>query len=190
MGKKRNAGNPQNHQTQSFGQMVSQAALAQLKPFIVDMVQQEVDQLSAKLTQQTANTIEMLYLRVLTLEDVAMEKLSITKDELAERVATREDLSEGLEAAAEAKVGDVIRMEIKTKTKDQPVFAGSSRLKVYSLGSGRTIGKELEDGIVGLKSGETKQIEFGKDKEVVAEVTINRVSRPILQPEAANANQA
>lgn len=181
MGKKR----PQQHLQQSMGQMVSKAALAQMGPAIEQYVQAVVRNLGQQLSVQQASTLETIFARVVVLEEIVIEKLGYTKETLAIKVAETEDQKEGLtlvEGALEK--GDVVRLEISTKAKDQPEYQGSSRLKVYQTGTGQTLGDELESALLGLKAGDTKEIEFGKDKGMLAKVIIDRVSRGPKAPEA------
>lgn len=183
----------QNHVQQSMGQMVSKAALAQMGPQIAQFVQAQVQQLGSQLAMQQASTLETLFSRVVVLETILMEKYGYSKDDLAEKVALLEDEKEGLTLVTGGiEKNDVVRLEVKTKAKEQADFAGSSRLKLYKTGTGETIGQELEEALLGMKSGETKQVEFGKDKSMVAEFTVNRISRN-LNPkveETQDANQA
>lgn len=190
MGKKKSSG----HIQQSMGQMVSRAALAQLGPEIEQLVRGYVQQLGNQLAVQQASTLETLFARVVVLESIIMEKLGYSTEDLTAKVAQIEDEKESFELVqGEAQAGDVVRLEIKTKTKDQTEFQGSSRLKIYQVGSGQTIGEELESAIVGMKSGETKQVSFGKEGAMVAEIKVDRVSRQIKSQDVttgeANADQ-
>lgn len=190
MGKKKSSG----HVQQSMGQMVSRAALAQLGPEIEQLVRAYIQQLGNQLAVQQASTLETLFARVVVLESIIMEKLGYSTEDLTQKVAAIEDEKENLELVqGEAHVGDVVRLEIKTKTKDQNEFQGSSRLKIYQVGSGQTIGEELESAIVGMNSGETKQVIFGKEGAMVAEIKVDRVSRQIKSQDVttgeANADQ-
>lgn len=190
MGKKKSSG----HVQQSMGQMVSRAALAQLGPEIEQLVRAYIQQLGNQLAVQQASTLETLFARVVVLESIIMEKLGYSTEDLTQKVAAIEDEKETLELVqGEAQAGDVVRLEIKTKTKDQTEFQGSSRLKIYQVGSGQTIGEELESAIVGMKSGETKQVSFGKEGAMVAEIKVDRVSRQIKSQDVttgeANADQ-
>ena len=190
MGKKKTQ---QNHQTQSFGNMVSKAALSQMGPSIERYVQQVVSQLGSQLAVQQASTLETLFARVVVLEEILMEKHQFTKEDLANKVAEVEDRKENLTLATSVEKGDVVRLEIATKTKDQDEYQGTSRLKIYETGSGQTIGNELENDIVGMATGETKEIHIGKDKGMVAKIKVERVSRPKKNEapkEAQDADQA
>lgn len=186
MGKKKTS---QQHVQQSMGQMVSKAALSQMGPQIEQLVRAYVQQLGNQLAVQQASTLETLFARVVVLESIIMEKLGYTSEDLTAKVAAIEDEKEGLELASdEAKLGDVVRIEIKTKTKDQADYQGSSRLKIYQTGSGQTIGQELESAILGMKSGESKEVTFGKDGQMTASITVDRVSRSVAK-EQADADQ-
>jgi hypothetical protein len=195
MGKKKSS----QHLTQSMGQMVSRAALAQLGPDIEKMVRHYIKNLGNQLAVQQASTLETLFSRVVVLESIIMEKLGYTTEDLTNKVADVEDEKEGFAVSdSAAELNDIVRLEIRTKTADQPEYQGSSRLKIYQTGSGGTIGQELEAGILGMKAGETKEVKFGKDQAMTAELKIDRVSRQIPAPAApeaapegqANADQA
>lgn len=192
MGKKKQ----QEHVQKSMAQMVSKAALAQLWPHITNFVQSNIQRLGSQLALQQASTLETLFSRVIVLEQILIEKYGYTADDLAVRVSQVEDEKEGLTLLSNNELlqkGDVVRLLIKTKPKDKEEFQGETRLKVYSTGSGETLGLELEEPMIGMKTGESKLIEFGKDKSMVAEVTINRISRKpteeISKSEGTDANQ-
>lgn len=170
--------NNQSRVQQSMGQMVSRAALAQLGPEIENIVRHYVQNLGSQLATKQASVLETLFARVVVLETIVIEKLGYTGEQLTEKVSDIEDQKENLTLVdGPAEENDMVRIEVRTKTKDQAEFQGSSRIKIYKLGSGQTIGPELEAPLVGMKTGETKSIEFGQDKNMVAEITINRVSR-------------
>lgn len=182
MGKKKSA----EHVQQSMGQLVSKAALAQMGPSIEQLVRAYVKTLGGNLAVQQASTLETLFARVVVLETIVIEKLGLTTEDLTNRVADIEDEKEGLLKVESVELNDVVRLEIRTRKKDQTEFQGSSRLKISQTGTGQTIGQELESAILGMKSGETKEVEFGEDKGMVAELRLNRASRrpaPVLAPQ-------
>lgn len=158
--------------------MVSKAALSQLGPQIEQMVRAMVQNLGSQLASHQASTLENLFSRTVVLERILMEKYGLTSDDLSAKVADIEDEKEKLTAADAVETGDVVRLSIRTKTKDQTEYQGESRLKVYDTGSGNTLGVELEQGLLGAKVGEVRTTMFGKDKELQAEMTISRVARP------------
>jgi hypothetical protein len=189
MGKKKQT----QHIQQSMGQMVSRAALSQLGPQIENMVRAYVNKLGSQLAEQQASTLETLFARVVVLESIIMEKLGYTTEDLTNKVATIEDEKENLVVSdSGAELNDVVRLEISTKTKDQADFQGSSRIKLYKTGTGQTIGQELEQAIIGMKAGETKEVNFGKDAAMAARIKVDRVSRLVeaTSEGAANDDQA
>lgn len=186
MGKKKSSGS-QSHATQSFGQMVSKAALAQMGPEIEDLVRHYVNQLGSSVARQSADTIEHLHSRVVCLEAMIIDKGVATKDELGEKIASMEDSKQGNEKVTDAaKLGDTVRVTLETRTKDQDEYQGKSMIRVDNVGSGNTYGPELEGGMLGMVAPEVKEFSFGKDGQLMARVTLNRVSRPKV---VANADQ-
>jgi hypothetical protein len=176
MGNKK--GSRQQHVQQSMAQMVSTAALARMAPSIQGFVEQMVRQLGSQLATQQASTLETLFSRVVVLETIVIEKLGLTKEDLAMKVSELEDSKEGMTLVeGPIELDDLVRLQVKTKAADQKEYQGESHLKLYKAGSGQTIGEELEQALIGMKAGETKTVEFGEKKDMVAEFTINRVSR-------------
>lgn len=186
MGKKKSS---QQHLQQSVGSLVSKAALSQMGPQIESMVRHYVEQLGENLAVQQASTLETLFSRVVVLESIVIEKLGYTAEQLTTLVADLQDEKEGLQAVETAELNDVVRIEVSTKTKDQTEFQGTSRMKVYKTGSGQTLGPELESCLIGMKTGETKEVSFGKDAQMTAKITLNKASRAI-KTEANNDQSA
>lgn len=187
MGKKKLSAVP--HQTQSFEQMVSKAALAKMAPEIEQMVRHYTQNLGNQLAQHQASTLETLFSRVVTLERLAMEKFGLSAEDLANKISDLEDEKEGLSKVDAVELNDVVRLVVKTKTADQLDYQGESRLKLYQSGSGNTLGPELEGAIIGMKTGEVKTLSFGKDAQLVAEIKVDRISRG-PKSEASDADQA
>lgn len=173
--KKQKSVRPQN----SFQQLVSNVAMDKMIPQVEEMVQAYTERLGEQLALQQASTLEMLYTRLVVLEAIVIDKLGYTAQDLTDKVADLEDLKEGYERSDSVNLGDMVRVEISTKTKDQEDFQGSSRLKISNVGSGQSYGEELESSIVGMASGETKEVFFGEDQQLVAKITLNRVSKKI-----------
>jgi hypothetical protein len=190
MGKKKSSG-PQSHATQSFGQMVSKAALSQMMPQIEDVVRHYVNQLGSQIAQKSAETIEHLHARVVCLEALLMDKGVTTKEELSDKIASIEDDKRGVAAVdGPAESGDSVRVTIETKLKDQAEYQGRSLVRIDNVGTGNSFGPELESAIVGMKANEVKEVTFGKDKELGARLSVARVSRPKAPQGVENANQA
>lgn len=176
MGKKRNASNGGQHASASFGQMVSKAALAQMQP----QIQQMVNQLGQRIAMQSARTLEMQFSRIVVLEKILMEKYGYTDTELASKFSDVEDTREGRVATTNGVTEkDLVRLSIQTKLKVDKDFQGISKMKLYNTGKGDTLGTELEASVLGMKAGETKELEFGQNNELIAKIYIDRVSAPI-----------
>lgn len=176
---------------QSMGNMVSRAALAQLGPHIEQTVVDYVNQLGSNLSTQTASTLESMFSRIVVLETILIEKMGYTKEDLANKVADIEDQNQGLKKTeSSVEKNDVVRLEIKTKMKEQTEYQGTSKLRISQIGSGQTLGLELESAIIGMKSGETKEVEFGQNKEMLAQITLNRVSRSEKKQAAEASNES
>ena len=152
-----------------------EAANQVVKPF----VEQKVAQLGMQLHQEQTQTLRAIYTRLTTLEGLIQDKFDIDDEALAELVADTEDRGQNLfKQDGEAKEGDTLRITVSTKMDDQEEFQGESKLLVDSLGIAPfTIGPELEPQLIGLKMGQVVELKFGEDNKMVAQVTINRISR-------------
>jgi hypothetical protein len=156
----------------SFQETVAGLTLNKFKPYI----DQQINNALTTLAQQQLSIAD----RLSAIEETLIELIpEVTSKTLTEKVATVEDLRMGVEKVenGSCEEGDFVRAEIQTKTKEDSEFQGGSHLLIRAVGSGRTIGKELETGILGMSPGETKEIEFGKDQGMVAKVTLDRISR-------------
>jgi hypothetical protein len=174
------------HQTRSFEQLVADATLNKLSGYI----NQEMQEMGRALVQRQAQSLQNVMTRLIALEEILMEKIEgLTKDVIVDRVAMVQDRSEGFAAANDSavEVGDRVRLEIKTKTADQTEYQGTSRLLVDNAGSGKTLGQELENALLGMKVGEVREVIFGKEGSLTASLTINKVSRPIKEKPSVSA---
>lgn len=175
--KNSNPGQKQVHPQKTFADYVADATLQKFGGYI----DSQIEQFGRALLQRQAQANANLITRILCTEEILMElNPSITKESLAERVSVIIDRNDDFEAIAAddvSKAGDRIRVQLKTRTADQTEYQGSSRLQIDQLGSGNTLGKELEEAMLGLKVNETTEVKFGEDKSLAASITVNRVSR-------------
>lgn len=184
MGKKRSG---RQDQQASFSQMLQQQSLNKVKPYLDQQIAEVARILSANLN----NNLEEIYIRVVALEKILMNKFNVEESLIIETVADIQDEKDGLKKSLEAaKEQDTVRIEVSTKAKDQAEFQGTSKLVVSRLGSGQTLGKALEGHILGMKSDETKEVNFGQNDEMVAKITVNRVSSPLKKQEAPKKDEA
>jgi hypothetical protein len=184
MGKKRTQRKPTNnsnnkHANASFQDLVAQAVNSKL----LNTVNQQMNYLASLIAQEQRSNLEDIYSRLNTLESLCLEKFGLTDEEFAILVAETEDKLSGFIAGEIVEEGDLVRLEIATRTKEQEEFQGSTRTKLQNAGSTKTFGEEIESAIIGMKVNETKEIEFGKDKGMVAKVTIQTTSRAPIKEE-------
>jgi hypothetical protein len=183
MTNKRKNSNPvakQVHPQLSFQQLLADATLAKFSGYINEQIQALAEKLTEYQATLQKQSTQDLMTRIVSLEEIVMQNIpTVTKEVLASQVATVEDRSEGLNQVSDGEVelNDRVRVEIKTKTTDQTDFQGSSRLRIDGVGSGSTLGKELEGSILGMKVGETKEVKFGKDGNLIASILLSRTSR-------------
>jgi bacillopeptidase F (M6 metalloprotease family) len=173
-------------QQSSFKELVAEAAQNAVKPYL----NQQIQQLGIALQNQQNETLRALYTRVVTLEKLAQKHFNLTEDQLANLVAETEDAAQGLTSAESIEEGDLVRLEISTKTKEDNEYTGTSRLIVENVGlEPLTLGPEIEPQLIGLKTGDEKVLNFGQDGTMEAKVVVNRVSRAIKQENVdANTN--
>ena len=179
-------GQPQQHAQKSFMELVENASLTKVKPYI----DQRVQQLGFQLQQEQNLSLSALARRIVVLEELVGEKLGISLDELTSRVYDLEDKDSGYEKTEEVKEGSLVRLSIATKaTESEDDFAGESTLVVTGVAAEPyTLPKELETALVGLATGESTEAAFGKDGKMTAKMTVLRVSEKI-QEEKADENQ-
>ncbi len=179
MGKKRSAGQPQQHATKSFTELVGEANRNALKPYIHEVFGHMANDLSRRVFRQQAN----IQTRIMAVEELLKSKLGVTQAEIEAVVANVEDQATGyVTATRPAKEGDLIRLSLRTKSKDQTEYSEVMRRQVtnlmnlgmdlnaqLSLGS-----KEVEGALVGMSTGEVKVVTLEDDFKV--ELTVERVS--------------
>lgn len=181
------------HQTHSFAQMVSQAQLNALKPYIEEVVQQTV-QLTVAQNMQHISRLVLNHISQVQTRQLAVEKLlDLDKEKLSFHIAEIEDDAFGFETKeGMAEKGDKVRVEVQSKAEDEDAFGESEKVLINSLlsedvnGNVQTL-KELEEGILGLKSGETKEIVLpsaeNEEKGSVMKIKVIRVSSKIEKEE-------
>lgn len=177
MGKKKSQ---QQHVSQSMGQMVSRAALAQLGPDIQQMAEQLVNNLGQRLALKQAETTQLMFTRIVSIEESLIDKGVVTKEDLQNKVADIEDRRDNAVKADDGlTVGDTARIEVRTKDVSAKEFeSGVTKLKVTNTGSGDTLGEDVENGMVGMKTGDVKVVTFAEGK-LNAEIKLSRLSRPV-----------
>ena len=188
--KKAQAAKP--HQNRSFDQLVSDAMLARLKPFIFDQVGAAAEQIAQSIYKMVLSEKAMTQTRQLAFELLLKENCPWFNDDvLSMAVARVEDDSAGrVLVDDEAKPGDNVRVEFQARRNDAGDFSEVQKLAIHALGQKGRSGtvqsnsEEFETALVGMKTGETKEFlipeeaEEGKEPENTrVRVTVKRISR-------------
>lgn len=182
MGKKRNT--PKRaQQQQSFQQVVADQTLKKFKPYI----DQQLQGAARAIAMQQSQLLDTAFTRIRILEELLISKFDdITKITLANRVAELEDVKSGFEQVDILEKGDRVRLAVRAKEIDGE-YKDSTKLLVENAGTGTTLGQALEDALIGMKTNEVKELTYGKDEKMTAELTIDRISR-VKKKESVNDN--
>lgn len=179
MGKKRSKGAGKPRATMSFEQLVGKANQEALKPFIM----QQMNFLGMQLRQSFLRELGSIQMRIMALEKFAIEKLDITEDDIANKVAELEDEATGFVVSDTGAVaGDLLRATIKVKSEGQDDFGPEQRMQIDKLAQQPfTVTEDFENQLVGIAQGETREVKMDEGKTLVL-VTADRVSTPKPQP--------
>lgn len=175
MGKKK-----QQHQVDSFGGMVSKAAIAQLGPAI--------DEVIAQRSQKLQDAFDSQFIRMVALERLLVTKNICTREELLELGFDVQDERSGLVPGERSSIGDTVLLKFETKTAEQTEYQGGTVLRAMNLGFGQTFGNEIEIALIGMAKGESREMQVGQNKEIAARITMNRISTrpappvPVAEP--------
>lgn len=160
-------------QTQGFADMTSNAVINKLKPYIENSVQQA----TAQLAQTTVEDISALATRLVSLENIICEKLGMTREDLAQRVADEEDIVLGMERVEEVQQGDTVRVENVYINNETQTVIGTRRQLIHDIGADSENGPINFPTLLGAKSGTTIDINIPGNDKVTVKMTVNRVSR-------------
>lgn len=156
--------------TQSFQDYMASMTLKKFQSYIDEQVKIS--------TQRQKQLLLDALTRIRALEEVLVEKLEgVDRTYLLNTIAEVEDNALQLEKVDVVETGDRVRFQIKTKSVDQTEYQGESNLLLDNVGSGNTLGLEIETNLLGLKTNEIKEFTFGTDGKMTAKVVVNRISR-------------
>ena len=164
---------------ESFSNLVSNSTISKFKPYINELVFEAVEQAGVVYKK---NILELAQ-RVVVLEDFVCGKLSISREELVKALADKQDLLEGLTEVDTVEMSDRTRLTIKTKKPGEAEFSSESRVLIDNTGSGDKLGVPFETNVVGMKTGENKEIELdiGPEMKITVSVTVDKISRKIVK---------
>lgn len=165
--------------SQSFANLVAQATDRALK----QTIGQEIQQLGFRLAQNQSRELAGIVTRLSAIEQIVCEQFNIGDDVLATKVADIEDQATGYEKVDTAsEVGDLLRLTVSTKPSGNEEYGNDAKIQITSLNNGNlTLPKELEEALVGTTTGQTLELPFGKEGEHKAKITVDRISRKIVE---------
>lgn len=198
MGKKK-GGAKGTHPTRSFADLVSTAQTKQLQPYVEGLVQQYMRGAETRLARQQITYLADPLVRLSVVEDVMCEQLKITKDDLRERFAVKEDEAQGYEKFdGPAQEGDKVRFTVESKNTEDGEYRDSTRIIARALNKTNSDGlaehhNDLEAAMVGKSAGESAEVVIENPNADGAKfylrATVDRVSRRIEAKEASNESE-
>lgn len=188
-------GNGKPHANMSWEQMMSQAQLNALKPYINQQIAIGVQHQTQRMAGLVMEHIGQVQTRLLALEKL----LDVDKEALSLHIAEFEDEALGyLTVTGPASEGDRVRVSVLSRNADEAEFGEETdKIMIDSIGRENQQGDvqtyvELEAALVGKNAGETVVVTIPKDEndeegqDLVLQATIIRVSaKPV--PEAPQA---
>lgn len=169
--------------TNSFANLLAEAERTKLQPFI-DQMNQVISQISQQnrmLKAEMDRTFDDLFLRVATLEKVAMQVTNMTEDDLSEMMLNVEDEFLGFTKTEDpAEEGDFLRTKIMIKKEDETEYSKDSEqnFSFKDLGKQMVINAEIDKALIGMKAGDEKEIEHNANgQKVKLLVKATRVSK-------------
>jgi FKBP-type peptidyl-prolyl cis-trans isomerase 2 len=143
----------QQHVQQSMTSMVNNAAMAQFGDRIVSEATRVVQAYDSHLQEGTlalhTKALATALNNIKALTQVLEAKGLLTQLDLDNQLMSIEDSLVDLQSVEVARLGATVRIKI-----------GDDSIKVEQLGAGQTIAKELEDAILGMSVGHSKDVEY------------------------------
>jgi FKBP-type peptidyl-prolyl cis-trans isomerase (trigger factor) len=181
MGKKKTKSNTA-HPQESFQQLVARTALNIVKPYATELMMELANDLSLRVFKQIGN----VQTRIMAIEELLIEKMGITLADIELKASDIEDEATGYKTADRpAQEGDLIRVVVSMKTKEGTEFsAPQKRLITKLLNKPHALTQTVEEGIVGMTSGQTKEMELDGGA-AIAKITVSKVSEKIVKEQPA-----
>lgn len=188
--------------TQSFAQLMSDAQLNALKPYVQNLVAEQFQAATRGIYQFIMNERSMMMTRQLAFERLLKAHTDwFSEDLLGTTIADVEDEALGLvSVSTPVESGDKVRIEFQAQPTDQTEYGEVHKViikNVLTKGPNDTFQthEALETGLVGLNLNDTREfmvpepVDEGKDPEYTRiKVTVKRISR--AQPKAQEVSDA
>lgn len=165
--------------TKSFDQMMSEAQLKALHPYISQEVTNAGRQILIQISNLVLQQLSEMKVRSFAVENILKAKLNLTDEDVANAISDEEDKLMGyVEAVDGAKEGDLVRLEMQTVENGNPV---DGKMAIKSLGTVGPEGKvqtfsELEADIMGKVVGNSNKVVLTQGTYAYV---IKRVSRKV-----------
>lgn len=163
--------------TNSFENLVAKNSMRNFMPIIQQEVAGQIQPHIESLREQ----VQGLYFRMIALEKVLLENVDgISLETIANKVAEVEDQAYGLVSVNRPiQEGDSVRLTLAAKLVDQEDFQAPSKYIIHNIGSGQTVGLELETKILGMEVNQPQIVEIGEgEKKAQVKLQIDRISAP------------
>jgi len=136
--------------TNSFQNLVADVALTKLQNQVMDRVNHSLNQMAGAV----GNQLEWMQMRVICLERFLMEKLGVTEDDIADKLAGLEDETKGLSETQDgAKEGDFVRFTTMTTNMAENITKEPERMRI-AAGGNVGIGTSTPSGKLSITSGD------------------------------------
>lgn len=145
-----------------------------VKPYIDSLVIEKVSQVAGIVENNMKKFISKILTRSTAIEQLLLEKGSITEEEISLKTMDLEDLSWGAEKSdTPVAMTNVARVVVRKKNEGQE-YGLPFNAVIPSVGVGASeFGKDTEGELIGLKVGDKKEVVIGP---LTIEFTITRVS--------------
>lgn len=194
-GNKKKAPQQATRATKSFDQMVADASLERLKPYINDKVEERCLVMMQQFAVPFLDQLNELRLNFLALKKVLSATGVLSEDGFAEALMDEEDRATGqVRVTTPAETNDMVRFTAEFKLEDGK-FGPKSSIRVYNLlkkdrnGNVQTQ-QDLEEALCGMVEGSSKEVTLKTrdEKEEVYRLSVQRVSR-VLSEGGENSNE-
>jgi hypothetical protein len=164
------------HATMSFDQMVANAVSARMRADVAEQAAINVQELGNQMAKKFFQNLGNIQTRLMALERLLIATTNIDEKVVQDTVMDIEDEATGYEMVSRsAQLGDLLRVTVQTKPTGQEAFGPVVRKEIGSLGSAPySLTKTIEEGLVGVFAGETREIDL--EGKVLVRVTVDRVS--------------
>lgn len=189
MGKKK--GDTQQAYQNMMNNQVLSSMKAQLKPFVVDMVNEAATTVQQNLAKQQLSYVADANTRLFLLEGIVCEKLGYTREQLSEMILDNEDKAlEIIQVNRAAQKGDHLRVGVSTKVLNADAgqvpaaFSDENRFNVKNLLEDDSASifnlPVLSEALLGMSKDETKEVTL-EEHNAVVKLRVHRICEKVTE---------